>query len=118
MATNHDHETEHGHGEHHSEAYSSTKEAFDELPLEEKARFLFESTMKTVVDAVREVADQVGDAVKEACEDIESEDDDEIVVEEEEAEAESKPKKKAAKKTTTKKKSATKKKSDDSSDDG
>ena len=37
-----------------SDAYSSTRSAFDELGMEEKACFLLESTAKAVVDGVQE----------------------------------------------------------------
>ena len=37
-----------------SEAYSSTRSAFDDLVMEEKACFLLESTAKAVIDGVQE----------------------------------------------------------------
>jgi len=40
-----------------SKAYSSTRSAFDELPIEEKAFFLLESAAKAVVDGLQEVFD-------------------------------------------------------------
>ncbi|NQV73273.1 hypothetical protein HQ496_09125 [bacterium] len=53
-----------------SEAYSSTRSAFDELGMEEKACFLLESTAKAVADGVQEAvvafSDMFGGAFSEA----------------------------------------------------
>lgn len=53
-----------------SEEYSSTRNAFDELNLEEKAFFLLESTAKAVIDGVQDAVKTVSDIMEEAIADL------------------------------------------------
>ncbi|MDA1028050.1 MAG: hypothetical protein O3B41_03235 [Bacteroidetes bacterium] len=49
-----------------SKEYSSTREAFDDLKIEEKAFFLLESTAKAVIDSVQEAVETLSGAMNDA----------------------------------------------------
>ncbi len=53
-----------------SEEYDSTRSAFDELKLEEKAFFLLESTAKAVIDGVQDAVQTVSDIMEGAISDL------------------------------------------------
>lgn len=53
-----------------SEEYASTRNAFDELKLEEKAFFLLESTAKAVIDGVQDAVQTVSDIMEDAISDL------------------------------------------------
>ncbi len=51
---------------HRTEEYSSTREAFDDLHVDEKAFFLLESTAKAVIDCVEDAVETLSSIVTDA----------------------------------------------------
>lgn len=100
-----------------SKKYESTRKAFDDLGIEEKAFFLLESAVKAVADGLKKAGEQVSEAMKEAsaCADEESSSKSTNSSGSEDSEKQNQPKKKKTAKKTRAKKSASKKKSADDS---
>ncbi len=99
-----------------SKEYESTRDAFDDLGIEEKAFFLLESAVKAVADGLKKAGEQVSEAMKEASADAEgSSSRSTNSTDSEDSEKQNEPTKKKTAKKARAKKSAPKKKSADDS---
>ncbi len=99
-----------------SKEYESTRDAFDDLGIEEKAFFLLESAVKAVADGIKKAGEQVSEAMKEASADAEDASSQSTnSTDSEDSGKQDKPTKKKAVKKARAKKSAPKKKSADDS---
>lgn len=93
---------------HRSKAYGSARDTFEALGLEEKAMFLVESAMATVVGGLQRFGEQMNESFREAC-DAEESDASEVEGEGAESAAKKSASKKTTKKPASKKATSTKK---------